>query len=71
MRKIPCRFITAFCGSESSFAGLVDETVGLWNADIPKKISCRNLFYNLFVCLFVYFIVIYAVELVFFLNVFV
>jgi hypothetical protein len=44
------RFISDFCGSESSYAGLIDETSVLWNSKrVSKWIPVKNLFYNLIV----------------------
>jgi fluoride ion exporter CrcB/FEX len=44
------RFISDFCGSESSFAGLIDETTVLWNSKRVNRFTpLKNLFYNLIV----------------------
>eukprot|EP01156_Anaeramoeba_ignava_P012715 Anaeramoba_ignava/a4937_14.p1 GENE.a4937_14~~a4937_14.p1 ORF type:complete len:510 (-),score=124.67 a4937_14:18-1547(-) len=59
-------FISNFCGSESSWAGLIDETVNLFNADISKKFAIRNLFWNLFVCFAFYLVLIYFVRFLLF-----
>lgn len=62
------RFVVSFCGSESSFAGLIDETMVIWNGKTGKrrKNSVRNLFYTLIVCLGAYFLVIIAVRVAIF-----
>jgi len=56
------RFVTQFCGSASSYAGLIDETMQLYNAKIPKKYALRNIFYNLFICLLMFFVVVLFVR---------
>lgn len=56
------RFITSFCGSESSFAGLVDETAVLFHARVQKWTWVRNIGYNLFLCTLVFLVVIFAVR---------
>jgi fluoride ion exporter CrcB/FEX len=64
------RFITAFCGSESSFAGLVDETAQLYNSHCQRKIVIRNLFYNLFLCMVVFLTIVFTVRFAFFYSVY-
>ena len=58
------RFVVGFCGSFSSFGGLMDETIILFHNKVWKRRrNCfRNLFYNLFVCIGVYLIVILSVR---------
>ena len=48
------RFIVGFCGSFSSFGGLIDNTIVIFHGrTFHRKInSIKNLFYNFFVCLF-------------------
>eukprot|EP00761_Pharyngomonas_kirbyi_P014120 gb/GECH01014150.1/.p1 GENE.gb/GECH01014150.1/~~gb/GECH01014150.1/.p1 ORF type:complete len:1141 (+),score=236.04 gb/GECH01014150.1/:1-3423(+) len=62
-------FVESFCGSESSFAGFIDETTTLFNSKIPKKVSIRNFFYNLILCMIIFFIVVYSVRFIFFYNI--
>eukprot|EP01095_Lingulamoeba_sp_RSL-Kostka_P015389 TRINITY_DN706_c0_g1_i1.p1 TRINITY_DN706_c0_g1~~TRINITY_DN706_c0_g1_i1.p1 ORF type:complete len:506 (+),score=88.66 TRINITY_DN706_c0_g1_i1:144-1661(+) len=58
------RFVTCFCGSESSWAGLINETMILWNGKTTKRRfnSFRNIIYNLFLCLVVFFLVVLSVR---------
>lgn len=58
------RFITNFCGSESSFAGLINETLRLWYARFQRhrQVAAWNLFYNLFLCLVLFFFVVIGVR---------
>jgi len=61
------RFISDFCGSESSFAGLVDETAVLWNSkEVSRWIPIKNLFYNLFVCTIVFLLVVFSLRVILF-----
>ena len=59
-----CRFIVGFCGSVSSFGGLVDETMILLHGKTWKRKynAFRNVFYNFFVCLSVYLALIFIIR---------
>ena len=67
---IPYRFVFGFCGSFSSFGGLIDETVILFHGNKWRhRWNCvRNLFYNLFVCISAYLLVIISVRLAIFVR---
>lgn len=75
------RFITSYCGSQvrdlalslylvtftqSSFAGLIDETSTLFHSKAPFKAVARNLAYNLFLGLIIFLIVVFSVRILFF-----
>jgi len=62
------RFITSFCGSLSSFAGLTDDTLQLFHAKGAKRVwqATKNIFYNLFLCLIVFFIVVLSLRMAIF-----
>lgn len=59
------RFIVGFCGSFSSFGGLIDNTVVLFHGKTThrKWNSVKNLFYNFFVCLFVFIFLLLCVRI--------
>ncbi|KAJ3433642.1 fluoride export protein 1-related [Anaeramoeba flamelloides] len=60
-------FISDYCGSESNWAGLINETALLYrNKSIKKSIALKNLFYTLILCYLFYIILIYIVRLIFF-----
>ncbi|KAJ6252176.1 fluoride export protein [Anaeramoeba flamelloides] len=60
-------FISDYCGSESNWAGLINETALLYrNKSISKSISLKNLFYTLIFCFIFYVVLIYIVRLFFF-----
>jgi len=61
------RFIIDFCGSESSFCGLIDETSKLWRTkSISKMTAIRNFMFNLIICVMVFLLVVYSVRIAFF-----
>ncbi|KAJ6235920.1 fluoride export protein [Anaeramoeba flamelloides] len=59
-------FISDFCGSESGWAILIEETATLYEAPIPKKIPMRNLTMNLFFGFIVYIFLVWIIQITFF-----
>ena len=59
------RFITSFCGSLSSFAALIEETMVIMTSKHQKsiQIAFQNLLFNLFLCLCAFFFVVHAVTI--------
>ena len=60
------RFITDYCGSLSSFAGLIDETATLFNSGISKWVAFRNLAWTFVAGLIFFLSLVYIVGLVLF-----
>lgn len=60
------RGISQFCGSESSFAGVIDETTTLFNSRNTKFTALLNFLFNVILCTVVFFIVILSVRVLFF-----
>ncbi|KAJ3452260.1 fluoride export protein 1-related [Anaeramoeba flamelloides] len=59
-------FISDFCGSESGWAILIEETGTLYEAPIPKKIAIINLTMNFFFSFIVYMLLVWVVQIIFF-----
>jgi len=66
------RFITNFCGTASSFAGLVDDTVQIYSCNIvgAKKRALQNLYYNWFLGLMLFLSVVLIVRMAIFFRYF-